>query len=220
MSYLHTIHYITAPMKKPTLSTTFTSLAFASVFLITVSACSDNKQEAATETEETTTVVEETPAPAEVEEVAESTDMQVEAAPAKKIQKPVDKDPVLTMMSTSYKDWNKDGNNVLDKEEFYQGLYQAWDENKDGNIEENEFTDGVNNFFDDYNFKEYGQYADWDTDNSGDVSVAEFREGMKGTVDSDPTAQDLLVIWDTDNDPAIERIELDNITVRLDKDSN
>ncbi|MGB3780740.1 MAG: hypothetical protein WA960_20415 [Tunicatimonas sp.] len=208
-------------MKNLTFSNTLSSLAFASVFLIAASACSDGKQEATTEVEETTTVVEETPAPAEVEEEMEvETDAQVDAAPAQKIQKPVDKDPVLTMMSTSYKDWNTDGNNVLDKEEFYQGLYQVWDKNKDGNIAENEFTDGANNFFADYNFKEFGQYADWDADNSGDVSVAEFREGMKSTVDSDPTAQDLLVIWDTDNDPAIERIELDNITVRLDKDSN
>ena len=208
-------------MKNSTFSNTLSSLAFASVFLITASACSDGKQEAATEVEETTTVVEETPAPAEIEEEMEvETDAQVDAAPAQKIQKPVDKDPVLTMMSTSYKDWNTDGNNVLDKEEFYQGLYQVWDKNKDGNIAENEFTDGANNFFADYNFKEFGQYADWDADNSGDVSVAEFREGMKSTVDSDPTAQDLLVIWDTDNDPAIERIELDNITVRLDKDNN
>ncbi len=208
-------------MKKSKFSNILSSLAFASAFLIAVTACSDNKQEATTEAEGTTTVVEETPAPVQepmdTEEV--ETDMQVDAAPAK-IQKPVDKDPVLTMMSTSYKDWNTDGNNVLDKEEFYQGLYQVWDKNKDGNIAEDEFTDGANNFFADYNFKEFGQYADWDADGSGDVSVAEFREGMKSTVDSDPTAQDLLVIWDTDNDPAIERIELDNITVRLDKDSN
>ncbi len=209
-------------MKKSTFSNVLSSLAFASVFFIAVSACSDNKQETAAETEETATVVEETPAPVEEMEEEEEveTDMQVDAAPAQKIQKPVDKDPVLTMMSTSYKDWNTDGNNVLDKEEFYQGLYQVWDKNKDGNIAEDEFTDGANNFFADYNFKEFGQYADWDTDNSGDVSVAEFREGMKSTVDSEPTAQDLLVVWDTDNDPAIERIELDNITVRLDKDSN
>ena len=208
-------------MKKVTFSNLFSSLAFASVFLIAAAACSDGKQEAATETEETTTVVEETPAPAQVEkEVEEETDVQVDAAPVQKIQKPVDKDPVLTMMSTSYKDWNTDGNNVLDKEEFYQGLYRVWDKNKDGNIAEDEFTDGANNFFADYNFKEFGQYADWDADGSGDISVAEFREGMKSTVDSDPTAQELLVIWDTDNDPAIERIELDNITVRLDEDSN
>ena len=207
---------------KKSINSVLSSLAFASVFLIAVAACSDNKQEATTETEETTTAMEETPAPVEEveEETEEETDMQVEATPAKKIQKPVDKDPVLTMMSTSYKDWNTDGNNVLDKEEFYQGLYQVWDKNKDGNIAEDEFTDGANNFFADYNFEEFGQYADWDTDNSGDVSVAEFREGMKSTVDSEPTAQELLVIWDTDNDPAIERIELDNITVRLDEDSN
>ena len=194
-------------MKRPIFSSIFSSIALASAFFVVTLGCSDAKKEATTEAEETTTVVEETPAPAQepmdTEEV--ETDAQVEAAPAK-IQKPVDKDPVLTMMSTSYKDWNTDGNNVLDKEEFYQGLYQVWDKNKDGNIAEDEFTDGANNFFADYNFKEFGQYADWDADGSGDVSVAEFREGMKSTVDSEPTAQELLVIWDTDNDPAIERI--------------
>ncbi|MGB3851582.1 MAG: hypothetical protein WA958_16560 [Tunicatimonas sp.] len=194
-------------------------LTLAGLLLAVVVSCSSEKQETTAETEDVV-VVEETPAPTqEVEEEAD-VDMQVDAAPAQKIQKPVDKDPVLTMMSTSYKDWNKDGNNVLDKEEFYQGLYQAWDENNDGNIAEGEFANGTDRFFTDYNFKEYGQYADWDTDNNGSVSVAEFREGMKSTVDADPTAQELLVIWDTDNDPAIERIELDNITVRLDQDSN
>ncbi len=208
-------------MKKPVFSNAISSLVLAGVFFIATAGCSDNKQEATTEAEETEVVVEETPAPAEVEkEMEEEVDVQVDAASVQKIQKPVNKDPVLTVMSTSYKEWNTDGNNVLDKEEFYQGLYQAWDKDKNGNIAENEFTDGANNFFADYNFKEYGQYADWDADNSGDVSVAEFREGMKSTVDSDPTAHDLLVIWDTDNDPAIERIELDNITVRLDEDSN
>lgn len=208
-------------MKKPIFSNAISSLVLAGAFFVAATGCSDNKQEAATETEETAPVVEETPASVEEPvEVEEEIDMQVDAAPAQKIQKPVNKGPVLTMMSTSYKDWNKDGNNVLDKEEFYQGLYQTWDKSKDGNIEESEFTDGANNFFADYNFKEYGQYADWDTDSNGKVSVAEFREGMKSTVDSEPTARELLVIWDTDNDPAIERIELDNITVRLDQDSN
>lgn len=209
-------------MKKSVFSCNISNLALATIFFIIALGCSSNNEQATTETEETTTAVEEVPAPtqepAEVE--AEEPDVQVDAAPAQKIQKPVDKDPVLTMMSTSYKEWNKDGNNVLDKEEFYQGLYQVWDKDKNGNITENEFTDGANSFFADYNFKEYGQYADWDTDNSGDMSTAEFREGMKSTVDSAPTAQELLVVWDTDNDPAIERIELDNITVRLDQDSN
>jgi Ca2+-binding EF-hand superfamily protein len=196
-------------------------LTLAGLLLVVVMSCSTEKKETAAEAEDVT-AVEETPAPSQEVEVEEEVevDRQVDATPARKIQKPADKEPVLTMMSTSYKDWNKDGNNVLDKEEFYQGMYQAWDEDGDGNIGEEEFTNGTDRFFTDYNFKEYGQYADWDTDNSGSVSVAEFREGMKSTVDADPTAKELLVIWDTDNDPAIERIELDNITVQLDKDSN
>ena len=199
---------------------------FLIVLFLTIGfGCSDSKQSASeqnsTPVEENTTVretetIEEEP---EVEEVEPEKDVQASVTP-QKIQKPENKQPVLTAMSTSYKEWNADGNNVLDKDEFYQGLYNVWDEDQDGEISDAEFTNGANNFFADYNFKEYGQYADWDTDSNNKLSAAEFREGMKGTVDRDPTAHDLLVIWDTDNDDAIERIELDNITVRLDEDSN
>ena len=196
------------------------------VWILGMSCSSDsNTQQATTEESAPPAMEESAPqesAPMQQDSVAAEEperDVQVSSAPAQ-IQKPENKQPVLTMMSTSYKEWNKDGNNVLDKEEFYQGLYQVWDKDKNSEIGENEFTEGVNNFFAEYNFKEYGQYDDWDTDSNGNLSVAEFREGMKNTVDQDPTAQDLLVIWDTDNDDAIERIELDNITVRLDEDSN
>lgn len=164
-------------------------------------------------------VVEEEP------EVDTATDPEPDAQVVNRVQpepvkKPENKEPVLAVMSTSYKDWNKDGNNVLDKEEFYGGLYTAWDNDGDNEIKESEFTEGANKFFTDYNVKEYGDYAEWDADGNGNISAAEFRQGMRATVDQDPTAHDLLVIWDTDNDDAIERIELDNITVRLDEDDN
>ena len=201
-------------------------VSLASLCFVAVVGCSDSKQEAS---EESTAVEEPAPAePVEEEasmeddsmEQASEEDAQVSTTPAEKIQPPQNKQPVLTAMSTSYKEWNADGDNVLNKDEFYQGLYKVWDTDEDGQIGESEFTNAANNFFADYNFKEYGDYADWDTDGDGQLGDAEFREGMKGTVDQDPTAQELLVIWDTDNDDAIERIELDNITVRLDEDSN
>ena len=209
-------------MKKTTLSTLAITLTVTSLFFVSGTSCSSDKPSSSEETtapaEENTTVEE--PAPVEADTTAQNEDQQANDAPAQAIQPPEDKEPVLTMMSTSYKEWNEDGNNVLDKEEFYRGLYQVWDKDGDSQISDQEFTEGANNFFADYNFKEYGQYADWDSDSNGQLSVAEFREGMKSTVDQEPTAQELLVIWDTDNDDAIERIELDNITVRLDEDSN
>lgn len=210
-------------MKKTTLSTLAITLIVTSLFFVLGTSCSSDKPSSSEETttapaEENTTVEE--PAPVEADTTAQNEDQQANDAPAQAIQPPEDKEPVLTMMSTSYKEWNEDGNNVLDKEEFYRGLYQVWDKDGDSQISDQEFTEGANNFFADYNFKEYGQYADWDSDSNGQLSVAEFREGMKSTVDQEPTAQELLVIWDTDNDDAIERIELDNITVRLDEDSN
>ena len=211
-------------MKKLLFNPRLIGLTFVSLSFVLATSCSDNKQAASEENnaprEESITVEEES-APQEEDSMtpAPEEDLQVSNAP-QTIRKPDNKQPVLTTLSTSYKEWNVDGNNVLDKDEFYQGLYKVWDKDKNGQISDAEFNQGANNFFADYNFKEYGQYADWDTDNNDELSVAEFREGMKGTVDQDPTAQELLVIWDTDNDDAIERIELDNITVRLDKDSN
>lgn len=212
-------------MKKTIFNFQTIGLTLTGLCLIVATGCSDNKQAASEESAaaevevEENVAVEEESTPME-DTMAQEEDVQVSSAPAQKIQKPENKQPVLTAMSTSYKEWNADGNNILDKDEFYQGLYKVWDKDQNGQIGENEFTDGANNFFADYNFKEYGQYTDWDTDGDGELTVAEFREGMKGTVDQDPTAQELLVIWDTDNDDAIERIELDNITVRLDEDDN
>ena len=219
------------PMKNINWNIRIAGLVIASSLFVLGTSCSSESGNQ--EAEETTTA-----APAPEEEVSmeeeepmemeedtamaeeEEADAQVSRVQPEPVKKPENKEPVLTVMSTSYKDWNKDGNNVLDKEEFYGGLYEVWDQNDSGEIEEGEFGEGANKFFTDYNVKEYGDYAEWDSDGNGNISMAEFREGMKATVDQDPTAQDLLVIWDTDNDDAIERIELDNITVRLDEDNN
>ena len=202
------------------------------VFMFTASAGCSSESGSQVATEDTAVVFsteeesideaaeEDVAAPMDDEAVEEEVDMQVSRVQPEPVKKPENKDPVLTALSTSYKDWNADGNNVLDKEEFYGGLYNVWDADQNNEIGEDEFMKSANEFFTDYNVKEYGDYAEWDADGNGNLSAAEFRSGMKATVDQDPTAQDLLVIWDTDNDDAIERIELDNITVRLDKDSN
>lgn len=216
-------------MKKPIFKVYF-ALMVSLFFVLTTGCSSDSTSNNDTGTD---VVADETTEPVVDEDIEDNTSMQEnqegmmeendQAAniPARgQIQPPQDKEPVLTAMSTSYQDWNTDGNSFLDKEEFYQGLYEVWDGDNNNEIGENEFTEGANNFFADYNFNEYGEFSDWDTDGNGNLSVQEFREGMKSTVDQEPVAQDLLVIWDTDNDPKIERIELDNITVRLDEDSN
>ncbi|WPP52398.1 EF-hand domain-containing protein [Catalinimonas niigatensis] len=202
------------------------ALAVSLFFVLGTGCSSDSNNNEQTASEESSASVMEEDAPqesAQVQQEPAEEDAQANNsnAPAtQQIQQPEDKGPVLTAMSTSYEEWNEDGNNVLDKEEFYQGLYQVWDGDTNSQIDENEFTNGANNFFADYNFNEYGEFNDWDTDGNTNLSVEEFREGMKNTVDQDPVGQELLVIWDMDNDDKIERIELDNITVRLDQDSN
>ena len=155
----------------------------------------------------------------EGEPFVEPEDPEMEEA-VTQIAPPRDKGPVLSMMSTSYADWNADGNNVLDKSEFFGGIMQVWDQDDDGSVNKEEFQTGTNEFFASYNYKKYGRFADWDTDGNGSINDSELEKGMMATVTSDKAAEAFVTIWDTDNDDKIERVEMGNITVRLDKDSN
>lgn len=131
--------------------------------------------------------------------------------------------PILESVSVKYKEWDADGNNVVDPKEFYEGFYKVWDENEDNAIDQDEFDRATNNFFASYNFKEYGEFTDWDQNDDNQIKDQEFRENMNSIVEASENgqvAQRLFVIWDQDNDDKIEKIELENITVMLDNDDN
>ena len=185
--------------------------------------CSGSTEQATQEVTETEPVQEEVAVVEEPEEEGEPFVEPEDAAMEEEVVTqitPPEAGPVLTMMSTSYADWNTDQNNVLDKNEFYQGIMNVWDGDDDGSINKQEFQTGTKEFFANYNYKKYGRFADWDTDGDGSINQSELEKGMMSTVTSDKAAEAFVTIWDTDNDDKIERVEMGDITVRLDKDNN
>lgn len=199
-------------------------------FIITIiTGCSqESKNQDAQETAQEETV----PQQSVQEEITTNQEIQEDTEvsnnqPAQTTQPaPASREPnktALNATSLSYKDMDADNNDILDKDEFYGGFYNAWDENGDNTINENEFNTAAQNFFAKNDFNEYGTFGDWDADSNNEISDQEFRKVMASIVDIDKNerlAQNLLIIWDLDNDDKVEKVELDNITVMLDEDDN
>lgn len=130
---------------------------------------------------------------------------------------------VLAGIVVKYGDWDTDGDNALNQDEFYEGFFTVWDQDNNQSISQKEFDVATENLFVNYNFDEYGMFSDWDTDGNSEISDDEFINGMVMVFNSDPEQEStskLLTIWDLDNDEKIERIELSNIVVLLDADDN
>jgi len=130
---------------------------------------------------------------------------------------------VLAGITIKYGDWDTDGDNALNENEFFEGFYSVWDFDNSGAVNEEEFNKAAENLFVNYEFVEYGEFSDWDNDGSGEISTDEFFSGMNQVIESDAGQESvnrLMTIWDLDNDEKIERIELSNITVLLDADNN
>ncbi|MEM9675367.1 MAG: hypothetical protein AAF992_22440 [Bacteroidota bacterium] len=173
-----------------------------------------------------------TPEQTEVEDV--ETERVVNTKPAitrdseeykmmKELRKRNRNNEVLARITVKYGDWDADGDNALNENEFFEGFYRVWDRDNSNSINQDEFTTATENLFVNYEFSEYGQFSDWDTDGNGEVSNQEFMNGMNQIIESDAgqeSANRLITIWDLDNDDKIKRIELSNITVLLDADNN
>ncbi len=210
-------------------------LSFALILTILSSCSSDNQNQSNQETAqaEVTTqpqtsanTQEEQVTPVSAENEVAGQPENTEKQPSPTAQAPAATEPakpVISATSLSYKEWDADGNSVLNKDEFYGGFYKVWDENRDNIVNQDEFNAAAENFFSKNSFTDYGQFNDWDQDGNNEISKQEFRNAMMNLIDIDENqrlAQQLFIIWDQDNDDKIERVELDNVTVRLDEDNN
>ncbi len=130
---------------------------------------------------------------------------------------------VLAGINVKYGDWDADGDNALNENEFFDGFYSVWDFDGNEAVNEEEFNKAAENLFVNYEFSEYGQFSDWDANSNSGISKSEFMNGLNSIISSDTgqeSASRLMTIWDLDNDKKIERIEMSNITILLDADNN
>lgn len=216
-------------------------LNYGATFLLSIAfmialltGCSQGSEDQATQEENVTQqdVQQEEAATAQTEsnEVMQETEEEVQADNTQPAQSPQtqatrnepDK-PELQATSLSYRKLDANSDDILNKDELFGGLLSAWDEDGNNTINENEFNTATQNFFARNEFNEYGSFGNWDKDGNNEISEQEFRDTMASIIDIDQNerlAQNLLIIWDLDNDDKIERVELDNITVMLDENDN
>lgn len=89
-----------------------------------------------------------------------------------------------------FSDWDQDGNEMLDENEFYRAYagtkyHNQWDANQDRYIDEEEWGSGVANYWVAYDIGEYGAFSSWDPDVQGRLSENQFRERIFAFYDKD-----------------------------------
>jgi Ca2+-binding EF-hand superfamily protein len=113
-------------------------------------------------------------------------------------------------------DWDKNGDQSLDKSEASGAQFAMWDRNGDGELSKDEWGDGV----DAADIK--SDWKDADTDNDGKLSSTEFTQWFSGKmwdewdkdhdgkVAKNEAANALWNLWDKDNDNKIEKGEFND----------
>ncbi len=129
---------------------------------------------------------------------------------------------VIDATSTSFKKLDADNDGVVRKEEFYDGLYALMDADENNTVDEAEFNEEDRLFITNYN-AQLNSFADWDADTNKQISVEELKNKLSSFIDvadGEKLAENLYIVWDTDNDDRIEKLELENVVIRFDQDSN
>lgn len=89
-----------------------------------------------------------------------------------------------------FSDWDQDGNELLEEEEFYRAYagtkyFNQWDANQDAFVDEEEWGSGVANYWVAYDIGEFGAFSSLDPDIHGKVSEERFRERILEFYDKD-----------------------------------
>ncbi len=129
---------------------------------------------------------------------------------------------VIDARATGFKMLDKDNDDIVEKDEFYDGLYSLMDTDRNNTIDENELRKEVD-FFNKTTFGELDALIDWDTDRDQQISKDEFKNKLASIIDvpdGEKLAQNLYIVWDTDNDDRVEKLELENVIIRFDRDEN
>lgn len=130
---------------------------------------------------------------------------------------------VLNTTSREFKAFDKDNNKIVNKNELYNGLFTILDSDGNNVVTEAEFKESKQDFISKNPQGRFSSFSNWDTDTDNELAKEEFIDKFSSIVDvadDETLAQNTYVVWDLDNDDRIERLELDNVVFRFDKDDN
>lgn len=89
-----------------------------------------------------------------------------------------------------FSDWDQDGNELLDKNEFFRAYaetnyHSRWDTDEDKFIDQEEWESGVTSYWVAYDIAEHGAFSTWDPDINEKLPEDEFREKIFEFYDKD-----------------------------------
>lgn len=100
----------------------------------------------------------------------------------------------------AFNDYDADGDKQLNRNEFETAFsensdyYEGWDGNADGNIDEDEWRDGVSTYYSAYNYDEDGEFNNWDTN-------------ADEAIDDDEFTEETFDLWDENDDNYVDTEE-------------
>ena len=123
-------------------------------------------------------------------------------------------------------DWELDDEEGLNRDEYAQGVYAAWDENGNGRIDETEWRRGSDRVWG------VGRYtatwSDWDGDGDSELDLNEVREGFEreglydrvdgdrdGLIDDEELADWFFDIFDADDNNRIDTTEWESTWLNI-----
>lgn len=130
---------------------------------------------------------------------------------------------VLNTTSNEFRALDKDNDDIVDKNELYDGLFALLDSDGNNTVTEEEFKNSKQDFISKNPQGKFSSFSNWDTNTDSELTKEEFSNKFSSIVDvsdNGTLAQNTYIVWDLDNDDRIERLELDNVVFSFDKDNN
>ncbi len=191
--------------------------------------CSDKKNENETLTSddniETNTEVADASEAVQENNTMETNNDRVETRKVYYPDRSQSNDNKVTINTTSlqFKGLDKDNNGIVNKEELYDGLFSLLDSDGNSFVTDEEFRNSKQEFFSKNPSGRYSSFSNWDSNKDQSLTRDEFVEKFSSIIDvadDETLAQNTYIVWDQDNDEKIERLELDNVIIRFDKNDN
>lgn len=93
-----------------------------------------------------------------------------------------------------YKAFNKDQNNYLNDEEFFNAIaeldyFKKWNRDDNRSLSEEEWYKGINDFLGGYQISAVEEFGEWDLNGNKEISMEEFSEGLFEVADTDLNSQ-------------------------------